>query len=134
MRSPEKAARSRELGCELVAGTLATPAAIASGDGGLRRGHPRRRDLRGRHPQGRAPGDARRQRARHRARARAALEAGIPRVVYVSTIAVFGNTDGKVVDETYEHPGDDFTSYYEETKYEAHQVARRMIETRACPA
>ena len=46
----------------------------------------------------------------------AALEAKIPKVVYVSTVGVFGNTHGKVVDESYEHPGKDFTSYYEQTK------------------
>lgn len=57
----------------------------------------------------------------------AALDAGIPKVVYVSTIAVFGNTNGEVVDETYNHPGSGFTSYYEETKYEAHQVAKKLI-------
>ncbi|CAN5215223.1 NAD-dependent epimerase/dehydratase family protein [soil metagenome] len=57
----------------------------------------------------------------------AALDAGVGRVVYISTIATFGNTHGKVVDESYQHPGSDFTSYYEETKYEAHQVAKRLI-------
>lgn len=64
---------------------------------------------------------------------RAALEAETPRVVYVSTIVVFGNTQGEVVDETYRHPGTGFGSYYEETKYEAHQVARRLIEDEDLP-
>lgn len=57
----------------------------------------------------------------------AALEAKIPKVVYISTVAAFGNTHGQVVDESYLHPGREFTSYYEETKYEAHQVAKRLI-------
>jgi nucleoside-diphosphate-sugar epimerase len=57
----------------------------------------------------------------------AALEAGIGKVVYVSTVGAFGNTNGRVVDETYEHPGDGFTSEYEKTKWEAHQVAKRLI-------
>ncbi|MBS1878212.1 MAG: NAD-dependent epimerase/dehydratase family protein [Actinobacteria bacterium] len=57
----------------------------------------------------------------------AALEEKIPKVVYVSTVGVFGNTHGRIVDEAYEHPGDGFTSCYEETKWEAHQVARRLI-------
>lgn len=57
----------------------------------------------------------------------AALDAGIERVVYVSTVAAFGNTGGQVVDESYEHPGASFTSYYEETKYEAHRVAKQLI-------
>jgi nucleoside-diphosphate-sugar epimerase len=64
---------------------------------------------------------------------RAALSAGTPRVVYVSTVAAFGNTRGEVVDETYEHPGADFTSYYERSKYEAHVLARRMIEEESLP-
>ncbi len=57
----------------------------------------------------------------------AALDAKIPRVVYISTIGAFGNTKGEVVDETYDHPGSGFTSYYEETKYEAHQIAKGLI-------
>ena len=57
----------------------------------------------------------------------AALDAGVAKAVYVSTIAAFGNTRGEVVDESYQHPGKNFTSYYEETKYEAHLVAKRLI-------
>jgi dihydroflavonol-4-reductase len=57
----------------------------------------------------------------------AALEAKTPKVVYISTIAAFGNTHGEVVDETYQHPGREFTSYYEQTKYEAHQEALKLI-------
>jgi dihydroflavonol-4-reductase len=64
----------------------------------------------------------------------AALEAKVPRIVYVSTVGVFGNTDQKVVDETYEHPGGSFTSYYEETKLEAHKIVKRMIAERDLPA
>ena len=57
----------------------------------------------------------------------AACDAKVPKVVYVSTVGAFGNTHHRVVDESYEHPGREFTSYYEETKWEAHQIARRMI-------
>jgi dihydroflavonol-4-reductase len=53
----------------------------------------------------------------------AAVDAGVNRIVYVSTVGVFGNTKGKIVDETYMHPGDDFLSCYEETKYLSHEVA-----------
>ncbi len=54
----------------------------------------------------------------------AAVEAGVGRIVYVSTVNVFGNTKGRVVDESYERPLDDgFLSVYDETKYAAHQVA-----------
>jgi nucleoside-diphosphate-sugar epimerase len=56
----------------------------------------------------------------------AALEAGVGKVVYVSTVGIFGNTDGQIVDEGYEHQGE-FLSEYEKTKWEAHQVAKRLI-------
>jgi nucleoside-diphosphate-sugar epimerase len=64
---------------------------------------------------------------------RAALAAGTAKVVYVSTVAAFGNTRGQVVDESYHHPGTDFTSYYEQTKYEAHQIATRLIADDGLP-
>ena len=95
---------------------------------------PRRGDVRGRDPGQAAPGDVRGQRrAAPSGCCGAALEAKIPKVVYVSTVGVFGNTHGKVVDETYEHPGKEFTSYYEETKLEAHQIAKRMIAEESLP-
>jgi nucleoside-diphosphate-sugar epimerase len=58
----------------------------------------------------------------------AAFQAGVGRIVYVSTINVFGNTGGEVVEEGYERPGNDFLSYYDETKYLSHQVAKERIE------
>jgi nucleoside-diphosphate-sugar epimerase len=54
----------------------------------------------------------------------AAITAGAERVVYVSTVGVFGNTHGKVVDETYDRPDRDFLSYYDATKFMAHRVAK----------
>ncbi len=63
---------------------------------------------------------------------RAALDAKVPRVVYVSTVAAFGNTEGKVVDESYQHQGN-YTSYYDETKHRAHQIARRLIDEEGLP-
>jgi dihydroflavonol-4-reductase len=57
----------------------------------------------------------------------AAADAGVPRIVYVSTVNAFGNTRGRVVDETYERPGGDYVSYYDETKHLAHRVARDRI-------
>ena len=54
----------------------------------------------------------------------AALAAQVGRIVYVSTVGVFGNTRGQVVDETYDRPDRDFLSYYDATKYMAHRVAR----------
>jgi len=58
----------------------------------------------------------------------AAAEAGAERITYVSTANAFGNTHGVVVDETYERPhGEPFVSYYDETKYLAHQAALERI-------
>jgi nucleoside-diphosphate-sugar epimerase len=57
----------------------------------------------------------------------AAVDAGVPRIVYVSTIGIFGNTHGEVVNETYDRDGEPFASWYEETKYLAHQVALDRI-------
>jgi len=57
----------------------------------------------------------------------AAKDAAIDKVVYISTIAAFGNTGGEVVDESYVHPGAAFTSHYERTKHDAHEVAKRLI-------
>jgi nucleoside-diphosphate-sugar epimerase len=57
----------------------------------------------------------------------AAIQAGVPKIVYVSTVNVFGNTQGEVVDESYERPKNGFLSYYDQTKYEAHQVAKDRI-------
>ncbi|TAL07133.1 MAG: NAD-dependent epimerase/dehydratase family protein [Chloroflexota bacterium] len=58
----------------------------------------------------------------------AAVGAGVPRIIYVSTVNVFGNTHGSVVDETYRRNLDDgFLSWYDETKYRAHEAAEVRI-------
>jgi dihydroflavonol-4-reductase len=58
----------------------------------------------------------------------AALAAGVPRVVYTSSLAVFGDTAGRVVDETYRMNGP-WLSLYDETKWRAHyEVALPMID------
>ena len=57
----------------------------------------------------------------------AAIEAGIGRIVYVSTVGVFGNTHERIVDETYRRDGDDFLSCYDETKFRAHELALDRI-------
>jgi nucleoside-diphosphate-sugar epimerase len=58
----------------------------------------------------------------------AAWQAGVSRIVYVSTINVFGNTRGNVVDETYERTPGEWVSVYDETKWLAHQAAKERIE------
>jgi dihydroflavonol-4-reductase len=58
----------------------------------------------------------------------AAWQAAVPRIVYVSTINVFGNTRGEVVDESYERAPGDWVSVYDETKWLAHRAAEERIE------
>jgi nucleoside-diphosphate-sugar epimerase len=132
-RSSAKAAPLVELGCEPVIGDLGDSAAIAAGlDGAVAAIH------------GAAIYEVGIPASEHRRMyeanvlgtetvLRAALEARTPKVVYVSTIAAYGNTHGQVVDETYEHPGHGFTSYYEQTKYEAHRLARHMMDEEGLP-
>ena len=58
----------------------------------------------------------------------AAEAAATPRVVYVSTGNVYGNTHGVTVDETYRRDlGAGFLSWYDETKFGAHEVAAQRI-------
>jgi len=58
----------------------------------------------------------------------AAESALTPRIVYVSTVNVYGNTHGQVVDETYRRDlAEGFLSWYDETKYGAHEVAEQRI-------
>ncbi|MCI0578342.1 MAG: NAD-dependent epimerase/dehydratase family protein [Chloroflexi bacterium] len=59
---------------------------------------------------------------------RLAHELGVPRIVYASTVAVFGDTKGKVVDESF-YQGGPFLSEYDRTKWLAHyKVAVPVIE------
>jgi dihydroflavonol-4-reductase len=127
VRTPSKAAELDGIGCELIEGDLTDVASIRRGiDGcdavfhlaadyrvGVRpQAHPKMHDTN-------VGGTTR--------VLDAAIELGVKKIVYVSTIAAFGNTRGQVVDETYRHPGESFTSQYERTKYEAHKVAEDRI-------
>lgn len=59
---------------------------------------------------------------------RLAHELGVPRIIYVSTVAVFGDTQGELVDETYYQDGP-FLTEYDRTKWLAHyKVALPLIE------
>jgi len=55
----------------------------------------------------------------------AAQRAGVPRVVYTSTLAVNSDTHGQVVDESYRFDGT-HVSVYDRTKAEAHDIAVRF--------
>lgn len=58
----------------------------------------------------------------------AAIEAGVPRIVAVSTANVLGDTNGIVVNETYRRdPAAGYLSYYDETKVLAHHAAQARI-------
>jgi nucleoside-diphosphate-sugar epimerase len=127
VRSPEKASDLAAIGCELVEGDLSSEKAIRSGVQGCdavfhvaavyKVGIPA------------SERDAMRD-ANVGGTERvldAAVDAGVGRIVYVSTVAVFGNTRGEVVDETYTRNGEDFLSCYDETKWQSHQVALDRI-------
>jgi nucleoside-diphosphate-sugar epimerase len=58
----------------------------------------------------------------------AAVAEGVGRIVYLSTVNVFGDTKGIARDETFHRdPADGFVSYYDETKYLAHVAAEKRI-------
>jgi nucleoside-diphosphate-sugar epimerase len=133
VRSPDKGQALADLGCELVSGTLSNKDAIGAGMQGCEAAI-----------HGAAVYEVGIPESEHRAMyeanvigtenvLRAALEAKLPKVAYISTVGAFGNTKGQVVDESYEHPGTSFTSYYEETKLEAHRLAKRLIAEEGLP-
>jgi nucleoside-diphosphate-sugar epimerase len=51
---------------------------------------------------------------------------GVSKVVYCSTIGIFGDTGGKVVNETFKRTQTDFSSAYDRTKFEAQQLVDRF--------
>jgi nucleoside-diphosphate-sugar epimerase len=56
-----------------------------------------------------------------------ARDAAVPRIVYTSTVGVFGDTRGRMVDESYFAPGP-FLTEYDRTKWKAHyEVAVPMM-------
>lgn len=59
----------------------------------------------------------------------AAVAAGVKRIVYVSTNNMFGDTRGQMVDENYRRDlKTGFASWYDETKYRAHEAAEERIK------
>ncbi len=53
---------------------------------------------------------------------------GIDRLVYVSTVGVFGDTHARIVDERYRRDlAEGFLSYYDETKFLAHRAVEERM-------
>jgi nucleoside-diphosphate-sugar epimerase len=128
VRSPEKASGLRDAGCQLVQGDLRDKdtmrRAVEGCDGAFhvaaiyKVGVPRsqRQTILDANVDGTAN------------TLDAAVEAGVPRIIYVSTGNVFGNTHGKVVDESYHRDlSEGFMSTYDEAKYRAHELALERI-------
>jgi nucleoside-diphosphate-sugar epimerase len=133
VRNPEKGERLSAMGCELVPGDLTEGAAIRAGLEGCDAAIHAAAMYEVGIPASQHPAMFEANVTGTERVLEAALDAKTPRIVHVSTCGVFGDTHGKIVDETYEHPGDDFTSYYEETKVESHRIAKRMIEEDGLP-
>jgi nucleoside-diphosphate-sugar epimerase len=126
VRTPEKARALKELGVELAQGDITRPATLA----GPMTGVDGVFHIAGWYELG----------ARDRAPAHAinvdgtrnvleaAGDAGVPRIVYTSTLAVYGDTRGRAVDESYRMDGP-WLSEYDRTKWLAHyEVAVPMAE------
>ena len=59
----------------------------------------------------------------------ATVTAGVERLVYVSTVNVLGDTQGRILDERYRRDlSGGFLSYYDETKYLAHRAVRERVD------
>ena len=131
-RSPDRARELARLGCELVEGDLSSEEALRRGVRGCDAVVHGAAVFKVGIPKSERP-------AMWEANVRgtervldAAAAAGVSKIVYVSTVMVFGNTHGQVRDESYERPaGQEFESCYEETKHASHQVALDRIEAGA---
>jgi nucleoside-diphosphate-sugar epimerase len=132
-RSTERARGLADLGCEIVSGDLGDESAIRSGMEGCDAVVHAAAMYEVGIPASARPAMYEANVAGTERVLRAALEEGVAKVVYVSTVGAFGNTHHEVVDESYEHPGKHFTSYYEETKLEAHRIAKRMAADEGLP-
>jgi dihydroflavonol-4-reductase len=134
VRSPEKARGLEAAGCRLVAGDLGDAAAIGTAMEGCDAIVHAAAMYEVGIPAKQRPAMWEANVAGTERVMKAALEAKVPRIVYVSTVGIFGNTHRQVVDESYQNPETDFTSYYEETKLEAHKIVERMIAEQDLPA
>lgn len=122
VRDPARADALRDLGCELIVGELPDTdlaPALAAADAMFHIGGQYRVGVTTRQRPA-----MQRSNVEATAAALAAGEAaGVRRIVYISTVGTFGNTRGRIVDETHRRPGGDYLSYYDETKHIAHELA-----------
>src|SRR6267143_310668 len=122
VRDPSRAGSLAKLGCELIAGDVVDPTDAV--------GELRRCDafIHGAAIYEIVVGDDRRKQMEEtnvtgtRRVLEVARAAGTPRIIYVSTIAAFGDTHGVVVAEGH-RPTSAPTSAYEDTKRRAHEIA-----------
>ncbi len=126
VRSPEKATALRELGCELVEGDLSDDAAIAKGMAGAEAAIHAGAVYKVGIPKSEFPAMFESNVAGTERVLDAAVSAGVSKVVYVSTCAIFGDTHGKVVEEGFRRDSE-FPSEYERTKTLAHELAEDRI-------
>jgi nucleoside-diphosphate-sugar epimerase len=61
-----------------------------------------------------------------------AYELGVPRIIYTSSLAVFGDTRGELPDETYRVPESNLTEY-DRTKWAAHYEVAEPLIARGAP-
>jgi dihydroflavonol-4-reductase len=127
VRSPSKAGELEAAGCELVQGDLGDYDAIRKGvEGADAAFHVAAVYKVGIPPSERAPMFDANVGGTERV-LDAAIDAGVDRIVYVSTVGAFGNTRRAVVDETFVRTDKEWLSAYDETKYLAHEVAKDRI-------
>jgi len=62
-----------------------------------------------------------------------AAELGVSKILYTSTVGVFGNTHGEVVDEAYRVPKEEMGSMYELTKWLAHYEVAEPLQQKGAP-
>jgi dihydroflavonol-4-reductase len=132
VRDPERALDLVRLGVDIRQGDLSRTPAIVD----AMRGADAAIHLAGAYRIGIAPAERREMLdanvgATHRVLDAAAL-AGLDRIVHISTVNVFGDTDGRIVDERYRRDlTDGFLSYYDETKFLAHRAVEERIKAGA---
>jgi dihydroflavonol-4-reductase len=134
VRSPEKATKLRQLGCELASGDLSDETTIRQGMQGCDAVIHAAAMYEVGIPAKQRPAMWEANVTGTERVMKATLAEKVARIVYVSTVGIFGNTHKQVVNESYKNPETDFTSYYEETKLEAHKLVERMIAEQALPA